>query len=65
MQDRAKKIETKVHIRSRELDAPITLTGKLNLHDDPQKIHQLLDLLDLPKGTEAEVITEASSVIVR
>jgi hypothetical protein len=36
-----------------------------NLHDDPKKVHQLLDLLDLPKGTEVRVITTATSVIVR
>ena len=36
-----------------------------NLHDDPQKVHQLLDLLGLPKGTKVRLTTTASSVIVR
>jgi hypothetical protein len=36
-----------------------------NIHQDPKKIHQLLDLLGLPKGTEVKVTTKASSVIVR
>lgn len=36
-----------------------------SLHDDPQKIHQLLDLLGLPSGTEVRVTTVAGSVIVR
>jgi hypothetical protein len=36
-----------------------------NLHDSPDKIHQLLDLLGLPKGTSVRVTTKATSVIVR
>ena len=36
-----------------------------NLHQDPKKIHQLLDLLEMPKGTEVKVTINASSVIVR
>jgi hypothetical protein len=36
-----------------------------DLHQDPQRIHQLLDLLNMPKGTEVRVLTTAASVIVR
>jgi hypothetical protein len=36
-----------------------------SLHDDPQKIHRLLDLLALPPGTEVRVTIVAASVIVR
>ena len=36
-----------------------------SLHDDPHKIHQLIDLLGLPPGTEVRVTTVAASVIVR
>lgn len=58
--------ETEIHILSKQGDKPITMTGDLtSLHDNPGKIHQLLDLLELPKGTEVRVITRAASVIVR
>ncbi len=36
-----------------------------SLHDDPHQIHQLLDRLGLPSGTEVRVTTVAASVIVR
>jgi hypothetical protein len=36
-----------------------------SLHDDPYRIHHLLDLLRLPPGTEVRVTTVAASVIVR
>jgi hypothetical protein len=36
-----------------------------SLHDDPQKIYRLLDLLGLPPGTEVKVTTVAASAIVR
>ena len=46
--------------------APVTITGASHdLHSDPQKIHQLLDLLGMPQGTEVRVLTTASSSIVR
>lgn len=45
---------------------PMVITGAPHdLHSDPQKIHQLLDLLNMPKGTEVKVMTTASSVVVR
>lgn len=44
----------------------ITISGELpNLHDDPAKVRQLLDLLELPAGTEVRLVTTAASVIVR
>lgn len=58
--------ETELQIHSKLSDVPIVLKGHLGaLHDDPQRIHQLLDLLELPRGTEVRVITKAASVIVR
>lgn len=48
------------------LRGPVALPAELpSLHDDPQKIHQLLDLLALPAGTEVRVTIVAASVIVR
>lgn len=49
---------TELHISSRDGGAAtsITLSGDIaDLHEDPAKIHQLLDLLNLPKGTEVKV----------
>lgn len=44
----------------------LTISGDIPaLHDDPDKIHRLLDLLEMPKGTEVRVVTQAASVIVR
>jgi hypothetical protein len=47
----------------RDSDAPPAALP--SLHDDPQKIHQLLDLLPLPPGTKVRVTIVAASVIVR
>jgi len=63
-----KSTTTELHITSRDGGAAkaITLSGDIaDLHDDPAKIHQLLDLLNLPKGTEVKVVTQAAHVIVR
>lgn len=58
--------ETEIQILSKQSSMPLVLKGEMiPLHDNPQKIHQLLDLLELPKGTEVRVITKAASVIVR
>lgn len=49
-----------------EAEHSLVISGDIpNLHDDPQKVHQLLDLLGLPKGTQVKLTTTASSVIVR
>lgn len=59
-------VDTEIHILGNDPGTPTVLKGNLAaLHDNPQKIHQLLDLLELPKGTEVRVITKAASVIVR
>lgn len=57
--------ETELRITAQGAD-PITVRGNLGrIHEDPQKIHQLLDLLELPEGTQVKIITQAASVIVR
>lgn len=57
--------ETELYITVKGSE-PITLKGPIaSFHNDPQKIHELLDLLDMPKGTEVNVVTKAASVIVR
>lgn len=40
-------------------------SGLRSLHDDPHRIHQLLDVLGMPPGTEVRVTTVAASMIVR
>ena len=58
--------QTELEITTPEGREPILMKGELaSLHDNPEKIHQLLDLLELPKGTQVRVITRAASVIVR
>lgn len=57
--------ETELYITVKGSE-PITIKGHMALlHNDPKKIHKLLDLLDMPKGTEVKVVTKAASVIVR
>ena len=47
-------------------DNSLVISGNIpNLHDDPDKIHKLLDLLEMPRGTQVRVVTKAASVIVR
>jgi hypothetical protein len=59
----------KVELEIAGPDGPIAISGQLgNIHQDPDKVRKLLDLLDLlglPKGTEVRVTTRAASVIVR
>jgi hypothetical protein len=46
--------------------ASLTITGvPASIHRSPEKIHQLLDLLELPKGTRVTISTKASTSIVR
>ena len=42
----------------------VTFEGAQNF-GDPKKVLQLMDVLQLPEGTEAEVLATASTVIVR
>lgn len=63
MNDREKT--SHLEIASGEDDS-IVISGNIpNLHDDPEKIHRLLDLLGMPSGTQVRVVTKAASVIVR
>lgn len=56
--------KTELHIG--ENSEAIVISGKVgDLHKNPEKVHQLLDLLKLPKGTQVRVVTTATSVIVR
>lgn len=66
MQDTEKSANLEIRSRESGAEKTLTISGDIpNLHDDPDKIHRLLDLLDMPKGTEVRVVTQAASVIVR
>ena len=58
---------TGVHIgASSSSEKSFVLSGEIpDLHNDPNKVQQLLDLLGVPKGTHVKLTTTASSVIVR
>ena len=44
----------------------IALTGTGGrLHESPERIKELMNLLDLPKGTDARIFAKATSVLVR
>lgn len=46
--------------------AGVKITGvSRKLIENPERIRELMDLLELPKGTNARVIVETSDVIVR
>jgi hypothetical protein len=61
----SKQVTLEIHPPSSKRPA-VTITGAVDrLHQDPKLIHELLDLLDMPKGTEVKVLTTASSSIVR
>jgi hypothetical protein len=64
----AEETKTELQIGDAKGDArkSLVISGEVgDLHNDPQKVHQLLDLLNLPKGTQVKVVTTATSVIVR
>jgi len=62
-ESKAKATELEIKAGS---DNSLVISGNVpNLHDNPQKVHQLLDLLGLPPGTQVRLTTTASSVIVR
>lgn len=67
MAEKGAREETELRVTQPGEAAPsLVISGDVpNLHNDPQRIHQLLDLLNLPKGTEVKVVTTAASVIVR
>jgi hypothetical protein len=44
----------------------LTISGiSEDFSKSPEKVHQLLDLLDMPKGTQVTISTKASTSIVR
>jgi hypothetical protein len=44
----------------------LTITGiKSELINRPEKIQQLMDLLELPEGTDARIVYSAGDVVVR
>ncbi len=61
--------ETKVVLAiqpSADQSTVVTIEGAIdNIHEDPKRIQQLLDLLRVPKGTEVKVLTTAATSIVR
>jgi hypothetical protein len=63
----AQQVDVKLEIHAPNASGPtVTITGAIEgLHNDPQKLHQLLDLLKMPKGTEVKILTTATSSIVR
>jgi len=65
MKKPGRSVETEISIATKGGE-PIQVKGDLGgLHDDPKKLQQLLDLLNVPKGTEVRITTRASSSIVR
>lgn len=66
MDDNKAKNQTTLEICPQAGSAAITIAGAIDeLHKNPDKIRQLLDLLQMPKGTEVRILTTASSSIVR
>ena len=62
-------VTAEMHIESKLPEgetATLNITGvPASIHQSPDKIHRLLDLLELPKGTRVTIQTKASNVIVR
>jgi hypothetical protein len=62
-------IQTEIVFEStgKKKGAPQTMTiyGPADLRSAPEKILQLMDLLDLPKGTKATIKVTAASSVVR
>lgn len=67
MQVDTKKSQVTLEVRPPKAEEPaITIAGAVEyLHQDPKRIHQLLDLLEMPEGTEVRVVTMAATSIVR
>lgn len=58
--------ELQVTMGQGDAEKTLVISGNVpNLHDDPKRVQQLLDLLAVPKGTHVKVMTTAASVIVR
>lgn len=43
----------------------LTISGPTDLRNAPEKVLQLMDLLELPKGTKATIKVTAASSVVR
>jgi hypothetical protein len=66
MSEKGKETKTELQIGGDAAGPSLVISGQVgDLHNDPAKVHQLLDLLKLPKGTQVKVMTTATSVIVR
>ncbi len=67
MKESARNSQVTLEILPPQATAPaLTIAGAVDqLHQDPKRIHQLLDLLEMPKGTEVRVVTMAATSIVR
>ena len=60
-------VRTEVHFeesQTKESRGKITIEGQHDL-TDPKKILQLMELLNLPKGTSAKVLITGASTVVR
>ncbi len=63
---RKTKNETQITMGQGDAAKTLVISGNVpNLHDDPKRVQQLLDVLGAPKGTHVQVMTTAASVIVR
>jgi hypothetical protein len=51
--------------RKRGEPQTLTISGPTDLRNAPEKILQLMDLLELPKGTKATLKVTAASSVVR
>ena len=67
MKESARNSQVTLEIHPPKATGPaLTISGAVDqLHQDPKRIHQLLDLLDMPKGTEVRAVTMAATSIVR
>ena len=66
MSEKNEETKTKLHVEENAAGHSVVISGQVgDLHSNPEKVHQLLDLLNLPKGTQVKVVTTATSVIVR
>lgn len=60
-----KVLRTQIDFESPKVGRTTVTVEGLNVRHSPEKILQLMDLLDLPKGTKATVTMQVASSIVR
>jgi hypothetical protein len=62
-------IETEIVFEStgkrKDLPQTLRISGPTDLRNAPEKVRQLMELLDLPKGTKATIKVTAASSIIR